>query len=193
MLTPDAISALLRAGEGEALEFNERFGPDVIQTAVAFANTHGGTVLIERYGGGIERIQTACAGAGLPPPALKNFQGGFRMVFKQAEDGRQAADQVPSEVQRVLLLLQGEVTRPELMQKLGLKDEKHLRQSYQQAAIALGVVEMTPPEKPRSRLQKYRLTTAGRGLKRHCSLATARKTQGRAKSHGHLSELARTR
>ena len=46
MLTADAISALLRAGESATLEFKERFGADVIETAVAFANTHGGTILI---------------------------------------------------------------------------------------------------------------------------------------------------
>ena len=46
MLTAEAIQTLLRAGEGETLEFKEQFGTDVIETAVAFANTHGGTVLI---------------------------------------------------------------------------------------------------------------------------------------------------
>lgn len=50
--------------------------------------------------------------------------------------------------------------RQELMQALGLKDEKHLRQHFQQAAAALGLIEMTIPDKPRSRLQRYRLTDA---------------------------------
>lgn len=61
-------------------------------------------------------------------------------------------------------MLQGEMTWQELMQQLGLKDEKHFRQSYQQAAIALGVIEMTLPDKPTNRLQKYRLTTTGQRL-----------------------------
>ena len=46
MLNADAIRALLRAGEGETLEFKEHFGADVIETAVAFANTQGGTILL---------------------------------------------------------------------------------------------------------------------------------------------------
>jgi ATP-dependent DNA helicase RecG len=50
------------------------------------------------------------------------------------------------------------------MAKLGLKDEKHFRIQYQQAAIACGLIEMTIPDKPRSRLQKYRLTETGRML-----------------------------
>ena len=49
MLTAEAISALLRAEEGETLALKERFGADVIETAVAFANTHGGTILMGVY------------------------------------------------------------------------------------------------------------------------------------------------
>jgi ATP-dependent DNA helicase RecG len=50
------------------------------------------------------------------------------------------------------------------MKALGLKDEKHFREHYQQAAIALGVIEMTIPDKPNSRLQKYRITEKGRKI-----------------------------
>ncbi|WP_197905081.1 hypothetical protein [Acidovorax sp. 210-6] len=38
MLTAEAISALLRAEEGETLEFQELFGADVIEAAVTFAS-----------------------------------------------------------------------------------------------------------------------------------------------------------
>jgi ATP-dependent DNA helicase RecG len=62
----------------------------------------------------------------------------------------------------MLQLLNGEMSRAELMNALGLKDEKHFRTRYQQAALATGVLEMTVPEKPNSRLQKYKLTALGR-------------------------------
>ena len=75
-----------------------------------------------------------------------------------------ASDQVTPEVARLLGVLQETMSRHELMQALGLKDEKHFRQQYQQAAVAQGWVEMTIPDKPRSRLQRYRLTDAGRRL-----------------------------
>ena len=55
----------------------------------------------------------------------------------------------------------GEMTRWEIQKKLGLKDEKHFREYYQQVAVKLGLIEMTIPDKPRSRLQKYRLTATG--------------------------------
>ena len=72
-----------------------------------------------------------------------------------------ASDQVTPEVARLLGVLQETMSRHELMQALGLKDEKHFRQQYQQAAIAQGLVEMTLPDKPRSSKQRYRLTATG--------------------------------
>jgi len=48
------------------------------------------------------------------------------------------------------------------MTALELKDEKHFRKYYQQVAVAAGFLEMTIPDKPNSRLQKYRLTEKGR-------------------------------
>ncbi|OYY25191.1 MAG: cell filamentation protein Fic [Thiotrichales bacterium 35-46-9] len=48
------------------------------------------------------------------------------------------------------------------MDSLGLKDEKHFRENYQQTAISHGFIEMTLPDKPNSRLQKYRLTPHGK-------------------------------
>ena len=120
--------------------------------------------LIERYGGGIERIQTACAAAGLPPPELENFQGGFRMVFKQAGDSIQATDQVTPQVEQLVQFLQNESTRDSLMAQLGLKDREHFRTGYLVPAQEAGLVGMTLPDKPTSRLQKYRLTEAGRRL-----------------------------
>jgi ATP-dependent DNA helicase RecG len=71
---------------------------------------------------------------------------------------------VTPDVARLLSVLTGEMGRAETMATLGLKDEKHFREQYQQAAVAAGLVEMTIPDKPQSRLQKYRLTPAGRAL-----------------------------
>jgi hypothetical protein len=48
----------------------------------------------------------------------------------------------------------------EIQQTLGLKDRKSFRDRYLRPASAL--VEMTIPEKPNSRLQRYRLTGPGR-------------------------------
>ena len=58
----------------------------------------------------------------------------------------------------------GEMTRGEIQKKLGLKDEKHFRESYQQVSVKLGLIEMTIPDKPTNSRQKYRLSAEGKAL-----------------------------
>ncbi|HCG6066506.1 TPA: ATP-dependent DNA helicase RecG [Vibrio parahaemolyticus] len=53
----------------------------------------------------------------------------------------------------------------ELQESLALKDAEHFRKHYLIAAIDKSLIEMTIPEKPKSRLQKYRLTTLGHQVK----------------------------
>ena len=69
--------------------------------------------------------------------------------------------EVTLEVKKLLSILKGEMSRKDIQQKLGLKDEKHFREAYQQPAVAAGLIEMTIPDKPNSRLQKYRITEKG--------------------------------
>ena len=100
MLTAEAISALLRAEEGETLAFQERFGADVIETAVAFANTHGGTILMgvrddahitgERWGKEalrdyVNRIATATEPA-VVPAAYRVALGAGEMLALQISE-----------------------------------------------------------------------------------------------------------
>ncbi|MCP3889736.1 MAG: hypothetical protein GY702_12805 [Desulfobulbaceae bacterium] len=47
------------------------------------------------------------------------------------------------------------------MKSLNLKDRKNFIGKYLQPALQQGFVEMTIPEKPKSKLQKYRLTREG--------------------------------
>ena len=72
------------------------------------------------------------------------------------------APEVAPEVWRMLRTVNGEMTRQEIMDALSLRDEKHFREHYLQTAITAGVLEMTIPDKPQSRLQKYRLTPKAR-------------------------------
>ena len=65
-------------------------------------------------------------------------------------------------VVRLLRAMAGDVTRQHLQEALGLKHEDHFRSAYLQPALRAGLVEMTIPDKPRSRSQRYRLTPAGR-------------------------------
>lgn len=69
--------------------------------------------------------------------------------------------QVTPEVSRIVAVLQGESTRQQLQQALGLSDIKHFRKAYLFPAIGAGLIQMTLPDKPRSSSQRYRLTAAG--------------------------------
>jgi hypothetical protein len=63
---------------------------------------------------------------------------------------------------RLLPLLVGEMTRQQLREAIGLRDDEHVRRAYLIPALEAGLIEMTIPEKPRSSRQKYRLTAKGR-------------------------------
>ena len=53
--------------------------------------------------------------------------------------------------------IQGEMGRETLHSALSLSDHKSFRARYLKPALADGLIEMTIPDKPNSRLQKYRL------------------------------------
>ena len=73
-----------------------------------------------------------------------------------------ATPQVTPQVKRLLEAIDGEMSRRELQQALDLKERKSFTQRYLKPALDSGLIEMTIPEKPSSRLQKYRLALRGR-------------------------------
>ncbi|WP_373866584.1 Fic family protein [Serratia marcescens] len=53
------------------------------------------------------------------------------------------------------------MSRETLQNVLQLQDRKSFRERYLQPALNAGWIEMTLPDKPKSRLQRYHLTAAG--------------------------------
>lgn len=132
---------------------------------------------IERMGTGTRDMIEQCRDAGLPEPRFSITDGFVATIGRRPGRALEAvtgdvtppvtpevAPPVTPEVLRLLGALNGEMSRAELMARLGLKDEKHVREHYLQAAMAQGLIEMTRPDAPQSRLQRYRMTTKGRGL-----------------------------
>jgi hypothetical protein len=58
------------------------------------------------------------------------------------------------------------MSREEIQQALQLQDRKSFRERYLRPALSAQLIEMTLPERPNSRLQKYRLTLQGDALRR---------------------------
>ena len=87
----------------------------------------------------------------------------LRMVLDTVNfSAPQVAPQVTPQVGQLLAAIRGEMGRKVLQIALGLADRKSFRERYLKPALDDGLIEMTIPNKPNSRLQKYRLTVKGR-------------------------------
>ncbi|MCY4222282.1 MAG: Fic family protein [Thiotrichales bacterium] len=73
---------------------------------------------------------------------------------------------VPPQVTRLLSVLKGEMSARQILHALGLRDRKSFRERYLLPALEHALVEMTHPESPRARNQRYRLTARGRAVAR---------------------------
>ncbi len=127
------------------------------------------TRYIERMGTGTRDMIRRCREAGLPEPQFLQTDG-FAAVIRRpvsqhpslSEVAGEVAGEVTGEVTKLLLVLRGEMSRREVQQALLLKSEENFRRLYLSPALESGLIERTIPDKPKSRLQKYRLTEKGK-------------------------------
>ncbi|MFC1532263.1 Fic family protein [Thermodesulfobacteriota bacterium] len=90
-------------------------------------------------------------------------------VFAEENRHMEVTMEVTMEVKRLLKVMDGDISRQELQGKLKLKNADYFRKAYLSPAINAGLIEMTLPDKPKSRFQKYRLTQKGIVLKQRNS------------------------
>ncbi|MFI3239252.1 MAG: hypothetical protein R3Y22_01485 [Bacteroidales bacterium] len=93
-----------------------------------------------------------------------------RMVLPISTDylniaGKQVSDQVSDQVSMLIKVLDGEMDSIELQTLINVNHRTYFRNNYIKPAIIAGYVELTIPDKPTSRNQKYRLTKKGAELK----------------------------
>ena len=100
----------------------------------------------------------------------------FAESLKQKEVTMEVTMEVTTEVKRLLNVMTGDHSRKELQEILRLKNAEHFRKAYLLPAINAGLVEMTLPDKPKSRLQRYRLTESGQALQKLLMGETRAKT-----------------
>lgn len=123
--------------------------------------------LMERIGRGSVMMVNKCREQNLPPPKWEsNPDSGVTVTFYTTEATTEATTEVATEatteVKRLLSKLQGEMSRSEIRDLLGLKNDEHLRKAYLTPALKLGLIERTIPDKPKSPKQKYRLSAVGK-------------------------------
>jgi hypothetical protein len=67
-------------------------------------------------------------------------------------------------LKRLLAIMEKDMSRQEIQAALALRGRENFEARYLKPALAAGLIGRTIPDKPNSRLQKYRLTAKGRAL-----------------------------
>ena len=127
--------------------------------------------LVEQIGSGIRRIHDACREHGVTEPTIDVSPDWVTVTFPRPVEAatphvtHHETPHVTPHVERLIAVLQREMSRVEIMDALGLRDRQHFAGTYLQPGLDAGLLEMTQPDRPRSRTQGYRLTELGRQVR----------------------------
>ena len=120
---------------------------------------------IEKFGTGFFRIQSELKNSPEVSFKLESLNGFTRSGLEVVSpDTAQDAAQ-DTRLNEMIIHLNGEMSREEIQQVLNLIHREHFRKFYLKPALETGLIEMTLPDKPNSRYQKYRLTEKGKQMK----------------------------
>ena len=137
------------------------------------------TGAVEVWGRGTNRVIEMCKKHGAPPPLFEERQGFLIVTFRaqlvaggaagtsEAQSGAQLGAQSEAQSIRVLgALSRGALSARALADALGMRSKTGALKRTLSEMLSETLIEYTLPDKPNSRLQKYRLTLAGeRALK----------------------------
>jgi Fic family protein len=110
------------------------------------------------------RVLAACDKAGNSTAFVEFLLAALLASLRETAGTDQVGDQVSDQVAALLRVLGKQpLSAMESMKRLKLSHRPTFRANYLHPALAAGLIEYTIPDKPQSRLQKYRLTPKGRG------------------------------
>ena len=157
MKTAD-LDILLQEGEGVMLEYKESLSSSFARELVAFANTAGGKILL-----GVGEEVRAQAGAKESPSTAQvgTKKGPGRDQVKAHDEAHDKAHETLNMVEYRLLkecIKEPQIT-PTLLNIFGYKTRPGGFKVALSHLLALGLLEMTVPDNPRSKKQRYRTGT----------------------------------
>jgi Fic family protein len=110
-------------------------------------------------------VLAACDKAGNSTAFIEFLLTALLTALREVAGTDQVSDQVTDQVASLLRILgKDTLSAVECMKRLKLSHRPTFRANYLNPALTAGFIEYTIPEKPQSRLQKYRLTLKGRSF-----------------------------
>ncbi|MBK5209779.1 MAG: putative DNA binding domain-containing protein [Flavobacteriaceae bacterium] len=153
----DRFEITSAGGLPEGLSENEFFEGFSVPRNKELMRVYKDLDLVEHLGSGVPRILES-----YPKECFMFSENFLRMSFPAAKT---ITPQVTPQVMELVKVLKDEMSRQEIQDKIGLSDRKNFMENYLNRALEFGVIEMILPDKPNSRLQKYKLTLMGENLK----------------------------
>ena len=160
---PDRLEITSAGRLPESLTREEFFNGISIPRNKELMRIYRDVELVESLDSGIPRILRAYG-----EDCFKFTDNFIRIILPisvQNHASDRASDHASVQVKKLVSVLIGEMGRSELQGLLSIKNRDYFRTDYLNPAIDNGYVELTIPDKPNSRNQKYRLTAKGLTLK----------------------------
>ena len=122
--------------------------------------------LIEKWGRGTNRVIEMCRRHGIAAPTFEEIADSVLVTFHvkvgtTRVTTMQVTVQVTMQVAAVLEAARTPRSGGELQKVASIRNRDHFRKAYLHPLLRAGWLEMTIPDKPRSRLQRYHTTEAG--------------------------------
>lgn len=154
----------LRKGTDTEATFNQGV-KTIDSTTWSSIRTESGHFPDNRRSTGIPKILEAMANNGFEAPSFETDPDRTSLLVRlpvRPAPEEDVTPQVTPQVNALLAAIDDENSREELQAKLKLADRQNFKKLYLIPALEAGLIEGTIPDKPNSRLQKYRLTAKGR-------------------------------